>query len=246
MQPLIGITTASSIDPNSGLLYSRAYQPIIRAVERAGGLPLLIPTGLSESTLRALYDRLDGVLLPGGPDIDPAYYGEEAHPTVRIDAARDALEVPLVRWAAQDDLPLFGICRGHQVINVALGGSLIQDIPSQVPTTVLAHDIPDKQPRDRTTHDVAIQPDSRLATIMGTTKIGVNSLHHQAVERAAPGMVVTAVSPDGLVEATELPGRRFALSVQWHPEDLYENDETMLRLFKEFVDAARERTNARA
>lgn len=239
MRPLIGITTASVVD--NGLIYNRAYNAIARAVERAGGLPVLIPTGIDEATLRAIYDRLDAVLLPGGPDVDPTWYGQERHPTTVIDSARDAIEVPLARWAVEDDLPLFGICRGHQVINVALGGSLVQDIPSQVETDVLAHDLPNKQPRNLKTHGVEISADSQLASIIGTTHTAVNSLHHQAVTKAAPGMVITAYSPDGLVEATEVPGKRFALSVQWHPEDLYDNDESSQRLFEEFVKAARER-----
>lgn len=245
MRPLIGITTAS-VTGDNGLTYNRAYNPIAKAVARAGGLPVLIPTDIGEDTLRDIYERLDAVLLPGGPDIDPSHYGEEAHPTTKIDAARDAIEVPLVRWAVQDDLPLFGICRGHQVINVALGGSLIQDIPSQVEDKVMPHDIPDDQPRNKPTHDVTIEPQSRLASIVGKERAAVNSLHHQAVREAAPGMRITAYSPDGLVEATEMPDKRFALSVQWHPEDLYENDETMLRLFEEFVEAARERALRRA
>lgn len=240
MRPLIGVTTAAVTD-DRGLTYNRAYNMITRAVAQAGGLPVLIPTGLDETALRELYDRLDGVLLPGGPDIDPAIFGEEPHPTVKIDHARDAIELPIVRWAVADDLPLFGICRGHQVINVALGGDLIQDIPSQVETAVQPHDTPDGQPRNQPTHDVSINPESRLASIIGDTAAAVNSLHHQAVRKAAPGMVITAFSSDGLVEATEMPDKRFALSVQWHPEDLYENDEAMMRLFESFVEAARER-----
>jgi putative glutamine amidotransferase len=245
VRPLIGITTASITNEN-GLTYNRAYQPISQAVEHAGGLPVLIPTGIDDETLRAIYEHLDAVLLPGGPDIDPSHYGEEPHPTTKVDSERDAIEVPLVRWAVEDDLPLFGICRGHQVINVALGGSLIQDIPSQIDERVLPHATPDDQPRNRPTHDVSIAPESRLSSIMGGTSVAVNSLHHQAVREAAPGMRITAYSPDGLVEATELPGKRFALSVQWHPEDLYENDDTMLRLFEEFVEAARERALRRS
>ena len=240
MRPLIGVTTAEVVDER-GLTYNRAYNMISRAIVRAGGLPVLIPTGLDEAALRELYERLDGILLPGGPDVDPAVFGEAAHPSVKIDHARDAIELPIVRWAVADDLPLFGICRGHQVINVALGGDLIQDIPSQLDELVQPHDTPDDQPRSQPTHGVSISPESRLAAIMGGTSAAVNSLHHQAVRKAAPGMVVTAYSPDGLVEATELPGKQFALSVQWHPEDLYENDESMMRLFEAFVEAARER-----
>jgi putative glutamine amidotransferase len=240
LQPLIGITTATYTD-DGGLTHSRAYNAIARAVARAGGLPVLIPTGIDEATLRGIYDRLDAVLLPGGPDIDPAYYGAERHPTTKVDAARDAIEVPLARWAVEDDLPLFGICRGHQVINVALGGKLIQDIPSEIETTDISHDMPRQMSRDSRLHGVDIALDSKLGAIMGSEHVAVNSLHHQVVSEVAPGMRITAYSPDGLVEATEVPGKSFALSVQWHPEDLYEGDETMLRLFEAFVEAARER-----
>lgn len=241
MHPFIGITTATVVDGDSGLTFSRAYNAISDAVARAGGLPVLIPTGLDEATLRGIYDRVDAVLLPGGPDIDPSYYGEERHPTTRVDAPRDAIEVPLVRWAYEDDRPLFGICRGHQVINVALGGTLIQDIPTQIEADTMEHALANGKPRDTRLHEVEVAPQSRLASIMGNTRVAVNSLHHQAVGIPAPSMQVTAYSPDGLVEATEVPDKRFILSVQWHPEDLCRDDEAMQSLFREFVEAARER-----
>lgn len=241
-RPLIGISSAHVII--DGKPYHRAYARNAEAVAAAGGLPVYIPTGLDTPTLRDLYERLDAVLLPGGPDVDPSEYGQARHPlTVHIDAARDSLELTLTRWAVADDLPLFGICRGHQVINVALGGTLVQDIPSQVETT-LTHDIPDAMPRSTRIHAVDIAPDSRLAAILGTTHVEVNSLHHQSVEQAAPNARVSAIAPDGVAEAIEFPDRRFALSVQWHPEDLVgEGDEVgaaMRHLFESFVEAARE------
>jgi putative glutamine amidotransferase len=243
LRPLIGITSADQF--LNGLWFNRAYAPNAQAIARAGGLPVLIPTGLDETTLRELYERLDAVLLPGGPDVDPSYYGAERHPmTVKIDDLRDQLELTVSRWAVQDDLPVFGICRGHQVLNVALGGTLVQDIPSELDSPLM-HDIPDEMPRDTRIHDVSIDESSRLASILGTTELHVNSLHHQSVEKPAPGVVVTAQSPDGVVEAIEAPDHHFVLSVQWHPEDLYRDDETMMRLFTAFVQAARERASAR-
>jgi len=240
---LIGITSADQYQ--DGKWYQRAYAPNSQAIARAGGLPVLIPTGLDEATLRALYERLDAVLLPGGPDVDPAHYGSERHPlTVTIDDLRDKLELTVARWAVRDDLPVFGICRGHQVLNVALGGTLVQDIPDQLGSPLI-HDIPDGTPRSTRVHDVTIDSDSRLAGVLGSTRLLVNSLHHQSVEQVAPGAVVTAKSPDGVVEALEVPDRHFALSVQWHPEDLYQDDEAMLRLFTAFVQAARERAATR-
>jgi putative glutamine amidotransferase len=163
---------------------------------------------------------------------------------VTIDDLRDELELTVARWAVRDDLPVFGICRGHQVLNVALGGTLVQDIPEQLGSP-LTHDIPDGTPRSTRIHDVTIDQNSRLASILGETQIHVNSLHHQSVEKVAPNVVVTAHSPDGVVEAIEAPDRHFVLSVQWHPEDLYQDDEAMLRLFTAFVQAARERAAAR-
>ncbi len=238
LRPLIGITT-SQITIN-GNPYNRMYQRNAAAVASAGGLPVYVPTGMDDETLRGIYERLDAVLLPGGPDVEPAEYGKSRHATVtdsRVDAARDHLELTLARWQYEDDRPTFGICRGHQVLNVALGGTLVQDIPDELQTE-LAHDQQDGLPRYRLAHEITIESGSRLAEILGTTRTQVNSLHHQSVERAAPGVSVSAVAPDGVVEAIEVPDRRFMLSVQWHPEDLYNGSEAMNRLFKAFVEAA--------
>ncbi len=243
IRPLIGITTSDvSIQ---GKIYHRAYAPNSLAIAAAGGLPVLIPTGLDEDTLRATYEAMDAVLLPGGVDVDPIHYGQERHPlTIQIDDKRDALELTIARWAVDDDAPVLGICRGHQVLNVALGGTLIQDIPSQVETE-LTHDLPNGLPRSTRIHDITIDASSRLAEVLGGTHFQVNSLHHQSVEKAAPGAALTAYSPDGVVEALEVPDKSFVLSVQWHPEDLYHDDESMNRLFIAFVQAARERHIAR-
>lgn len=238
MRPLIGITTAASGD--NGKPYHRSYALNAWAIADAGGLPVYIPTGLPEDALRELYERLDAVMLPGGPDVDPAYYGEVRHPETKIvDDARDTLELTLARWTYEDDRPLFGICRGHQVINVAFGGTLVQDIPSEV-VTELPHETPDSLPRSTIRHEVTLDPDSRLASILGRAQVAVNSLHHQSVERPAPGVMITGYSPDGIIEALEAPDKQFVLSVQWHPEDLYGNDDSMKRLFESFVEAARE------
>jgi putative glutamine amidotransferase len=247
LRPLIGITTAEVADER-GKPSHRSYARNAWAIADAGGLPVYIPTGLEESVLRDLYERLDAVLLPGGPDVDPVIYGAERHPETKvIDDARDALELTLARWTYADDRPLSGICRGHQVMNVAFGGTLIQDIPSLVPSE-FHHDTPSSQPRSTIQHNVMVNPDSHLAAILGTTQVAVNSLHHQSVERPAPGVVITGYSPDGVIESLEAPDKRFVLSVQWHPEDLYNDDEAMKQLFASFVEAAREsaahRTNA--
>lgn len=241
MAPLIGITTARFVSPDTGWRYNRGYEGCIKAVAQAGGLPVLIPVSVDDTVLRAIYDRLDGVLLPGGGDIDPVYYNAASHPaTYEIDKHRDDLEIRLARWSLEDDLPLFGICRGHQVMNVAFGGTLVQDIPSEVETQ-FNHNVRDN--RQTHAHDVEIAPDSRLARIIGSTRLGVNSVHHQSVGKAAPNTCVTAYAPDGVVEAMEMPERKFVLSVQWHPEDLFEDDPAMMRLFTAFVEAAGGRTD---
>jgi putative glutamine amidotransferase len=146
----------------------------------------------------------------------------------------------VAQWAFGDDLPLLGICRGHQVLNVALGGTLVQDIPAQVGIEI-THDFPEDIPRNHLAHPVQVDPGSRLATILGTTTPMVNSMHHQSVETAAPNACVTAYAADGVVEALEFPDKHFALSVQWHPEDMYPESDEMKRLFRAFVEAARER-----
>lgn len=240
MRPLIGISMGVMTTKN-GRSYHRSYAMNSQAIADAGGLPVYIGAGLPDDVLRELYDRLDGVLLPGGGDMRPSLYGAEANPlSVEIDDARDALEVTLAKWAYDEDLPMLGICRGHQVVNVALGGSLVQDIPSEVGPEV-THSTSDDLPRSTLAHPVTLVPGTRLAEILGGLTVEVNSLHHQSVERLAPGLVISALSPnDEVIEALESPDKTFALSVQWHPEDLYRSSEAMTRLFTTFVDAARE------
>lgn len=238
---LIGIPAALVVNPETGLSYYRPYANIVRSVVHAGGLPVLIPADLPEDAARVLYDRVHGVLIPGGGDVNPRHYGAAPHPlTQPPDDARDALELHLARWAVEDDRALLGICRGHQIINVAFGGTLVQDIRAQLETDI-THDQPNV-PQGRVTlaHDVTITGDSHLARVLDTTRVRVNSLHHQSVDRHAPGLHVTAHAPDGVVEALEVPGKRFALSVQWHPEDLYPEHSPMKRLFEAFVAAARD------
>jgi putative glutamine amidotransferase len=207
------------------------------AIERAGGLPVLIPSGLQQATLRQIYERLDGILVPGGGDINPAQYGAPAHAlTTGIDLARDKAESQVIRWAVADNRPVFGICRGNQMINVALGGTLIQDVPSET-GTLIRHDYrPTEIPLMHDAHIVTLDPDSRLAHILGAAEVPVNSLHHQAVDQVAPGMQVVARGSDGIIEALEMPNKRFVLSVQWHPENLID-DPAMLALFEAFVAA---------
>jgi putative glutamine amidotransferase len=211
----------------------------INALIRAGAAPFLIPHLTDRVLLRSLYDLLDGLLLPGGEDIDPAFYGEARHEKCgKISLERDETELALARWAMEEGKPLLAICRGIQVLNVALGGSLYQDIQAQVPGAQ-RHDWYPNLPRDRQSHILEIVPQTRLAELSGTTSLPVNSLHHQSIKEAAPGLVVVAHAEDGIVEAVEAPDHPFALAVQWHPEELAANDGRAQRLFDAFVEASR-------
>jgi putative glutamine amidotransferase len=240
LRPLIGITAYTRSWVEKGWDYDVSYASNATAIEAAGGLPVLIPAKVSMETLRAIYERLDGMLLPGGGDIDPNIYHAEKHKTTGgIDNDRDRTEIALTQWAYEDDLPTFGICRGIQVMNVALGGTLVQDIPSLVETE-LRHDTTN-EPRAQILHNVKLAKDSVLAKIVGTNLIDVNSLHHQSIGVASPKVRVTGHAPDGVVESIEVPNKDFILAVQWHPEDLIDNDERMLNIFKVFIEKARAR-----
>lgn len=241
-KPLIGITAYSYVRPDSGWLYDGCYHGNSRAIERAGGLPVLIPSGLDAATLRGIYDRMDAILLPGGGDVNPRRYTNgEQHPTVSyIDDNRDTTELLMARWAVEEDRPVFGICRGIQVMNVALGGTLIQDIPSAVHTE-LKHSVPNGAPRSTIMHEVTVREGTRLAEIIGTAPVPVNSLHHQAIEQPAPIVTIAAHATDGVPEALEIPDKHFVMAVQWHPEDMLDVDARMQQLFDAFVQAAREK-----
>lgn len=234
--PLIGITVHPDDDPDRANL-DRLLAQIIRGVERAGGAPALVPLGLADETLRALFTRLDGLLFSGGGDIDPALYGAEPHPALGgVDAERDRTELALARWMAAAGKPAFGICRGAQLFNVAFGGTLYRDI-SEHPGA-LRHTYGAEAESTLRPHAVQVAEESILSRLIGQPVLDVNSLHHQAVRQVAPALRVTARAPDGLAEAVELGGHPFALAVQWHPECLPDLPEQR-RLFEGLVAAAR-------
>jgi putative glutamine amidotransferase len=192
---------------------------------------------------RAVLDEVDGLMLLGGHDVDPSIYGEAPHPTFEAVAdGRDAFELELARGAVARDLPLLAICRGLQVLNVALGGTLVQDIPTEVPSPGV-HNVREK-PWARLVHPVSVTADSRLASVLGDLVIDdrceVNSRHHQSVKAIAAGLTATAVSPDGVIEAAEHGAQSFCLGVQWHPENFWRTGR-FHSLFASFVDAARSR-----
>jgi putative glutamine amidotransferase len=234
--PVIGVSTSRNATQVgfSTLYTAEAY---VQALVQAGACPLLIPNGLPDDLLRACFSRLDGLLLTGGGDIDPVYYGAENHPKVtNVDPDRDRVELYLLGQAVQQGAPFLGICRGFQVVNVALGGALYADIAAQRPNA-LKHDFFEDWPRDHLAHEVQLRAGSRLAKILGEPVLWVNSLHHQGALDLAPGLQATAFAPDGLVEAVELPKHSFGLAVQWHPEWLTAYP-PMRALFRAFVEAA--------
>lgn len=239
-RPLIGITALSTTSIEAPHLPLHALnQRYVAAVHAAGGAPMMLPPALDGSALRVIFARLDGLLISGGGDVDPLHYGEEACALVGdVDADRDQTELMLTGWAAETDKPFLCICRGIQVMNVAMGGSLVQDIPTQVPNALIH--MPDHivYPRNHIAHHIQIDPDTRLREVISSDRAEVNSWHHQAVKRVAPRVRVTACAADGIIEAIELPGHRFAVGVQWHPEWLYDRQPEMLRLFEALVEAA--------
>ncbi|GAA3405793.1 gamma-glutamyl-gamma-aminobutyrate hydrolase family protein [Paenibacillus hodogayensis] len=230
MKPIIAIS-ANYEDEYAGLKHAYAD-----AVLQAGGIPVIVPFGLGEAEVRGLCAVTSGLLLSGGPDVDPSYYGEEPLPGLgRVTPERDRLELLLVREYAGCGKPIFAICRGQQVLNVALGGSLYQDIYSQC--RPLQHS--QKAPRNHLSHRVRAQGDSRVATIAGATEFKVNSFHHQSVKQPAPDMRITASAEDGIVEAIESTAHPFVIGVQWHPEDTAASDDVSRKLFEAFVAACR-------
>jgi putative glutamine amidotransferase len=241
--PLIGLTTSVTVGSSPERAYLNATY--IRAVQQAGGVPVALPPQLDVTSLETLWTRLDAVVLTGGGDLDPARFGEAAHATVYdVSADRDGLEITVSRRAVEDEVPVLAICRGIQVLNVALGGTLVQDIPSQVPGAL---DHSQKEPRDQPTHPVKVMGEgTRLGAVVGAPELQVNSMHHQAIRTLGDGLREVAWAPDGVIEGVELPGDdRFVVGVQWHPEELVGHDPAARNLFTAVVDAARRRAARR-
>ena len=235
MQPIIGITTYQDKSP-SGLPFVMIFQAYIHAVMQAGGVPVLIPSMLAEGGWKVLYEKLDGLLLAGGGDIALEHFKGDDHPRIDgVDHLRDSVELNLFRAVVEDGKPFFGICRGIQLVNVGLGGTLYTHVPDQHPNAI-DHTYPGNM-RTVLAHEVKIEEGTRTAEILGESILQVNSLHHQGVKDVAPGLRVTGYAPDGLVEAVELPDHPFGVAVQWHPEWLTDQQPTR-NLFKAFFEAA--------
>src|SRR5258708_7408415 len=212
-------------------------RPYITALEATGAAPILLPLVLSIDTLRTLFDRVDGLFMAGGGDMNPTCYGEnKSVKTEGIDDLRDETELILARWALEEGKPLLCVCRGVQTLNVAAGGTLIQDIGDEVPEAMRHQYFPEK-PRDYVAHPIKTVPGTRLSDILGEQG-AVNSFHHQAVAKVADAFRVSAYAPDGVIEAIEGQNGPFVVGVQWHPESLIESDKSMYALFKAFVHAA--------
>jgi len=238
MRPLIGIPCAGNVRSHTNYHRFAVGQNYCRALELAGGAPILIPLLEDEGALLAIYDRLDGLLLAGGGDIEPHHFAQTHLGKLGgVDRPRDRVELLLTRRAFADDLPVLAICRGVQLLAVALGGTLIQDIPAQIPGA-LQHDFHHGHARNYLGHKITVERDTRLAGILAVVESGVNSLHHQSVQSVPPALSIAARAPDGVIEAIEAGDKRFVLGVQWHPEELVGDDPRMARLFTTFVEAA--------
>jgi putative glutamine amidotransferase len=245
MKPIIGITPSAQLDTLSHGTFLRYYisAPYVRAVAEAGGVPLVLPP--QRDTIDELMAVIDGLLLSGGPDVDPARYGDDyIHPaTYGIDPDRDQFEIDLFDAALRRDIPVFGICRGIQLMIVALGGTLIQDVSTEHPG---AADVGHRQ-HERGLEDWAVghetfAVETEPLPIFGNNELGVNSFHHQAIRDLAPALMPVATSPDGLVEAVVMRGNPEVFGVQWHPELMFERDEAHLRPFARLVEAAAKST----
>ena len=235
-KPLIGISVNPRY-PKIEQSYDRLAHSYVNAIQAAGGIPVLLPTELWTDELKGLRQRLDGILLSGGGDIDPKQFGGvHTRRLTEVYAARDVLEFKLVHLSVETDWPLLGICRGMQVINTALGGTLYTDIPTEYETDIEHDTAMYDSSRDFLAHEVRIIEGTRLSNIIAQPAIQVNSFHHQAVLALAGKLKANAFAGDGLIEGVELPEHRFLVGVQWHPECLPEIPEQR-KLFKAFIQA---------
>jgi putative glutamine amidotransferase len=225
MRAVIGITLGDGDRPG----YHSMRADYVRSLERSGALPVVLPP-LRPEHAEAVLERLDGLVLSGGVDVDPALYGRARHPKLGcVDRERDEFELALTRHALERDLPILAICRGQQLLNVATRGTLIQDIPSELRGAV-RHAAPG--PRTRLSHPVEVATASRLGEILGRGPLSVNSFHHQAIDRLGEGLVVSGRCPaDGVIEAVEMKDRAFVLGVQWHPESFWKEPVSFQALF---------------
>ena len=241
MKPVIGITTSAQLDTLAHGTFLRYCMsaPYVRAADTAGGVPIILPP--QRDSTADLVSIIDALLLSGGPDVDPARYGDDyVHPaTYGIDPDRDQFEMDLFDAALRRGIPVLGICRGIQVMNVALGGTLIQDVSTEHPGAAdVGHRQHERGLEDSAVGHEMIAVDAAPLPIFGNNDLGVNSFHHQAIRDLAPGLMPVAFSPDGLVEAVVMRANPEVFGVQWHPELMFERDDAHLRPFARLVEAA--------
>ncbi len=242
MRPVIGITCSLTVSAINGSMYTLERNTIARdyarAIEYVGGAPLLLPHVEDSACIDQYMGMLDGLVLSGGGDIDPLLFGQEPHQNIgSIDRVRDEMEIQLTQKALDQDLPIFAICRGIQMLNVAADGTVYQDIASEMSQPTLRHS--QAGAGWYASHTIDILSDSRLHQIIGSTTARVNSFHHQAVRDVGEGFTVTAKATDGVIEAIEDPTHRFALGVQCHPEMMWKRHPESLNLFTAFLKACR-------
>lgn len=234
MKPIIGVSAGKSLN-NQQISQINLIENYVLAVKTAGGIPLIIPTGISQIELEQIINNFDSILLTGGGDIETSIYNGKPNPRVsNVDPERDKLEIHLARLAYKLQKPLLGICRGCQIINVAFGGSLYSDISTQYQTSI-RHDCYPGIARDHEAHSIEIEKDSKLQNIFSGDKINVNSLHHQGIKLLGENLSAVAHSPDGMTEAIEAIEHPFFIGVQWHPEWMLTSP-SMQNLFHKFVD----------
>ncbi|MDX9850592.1 MAG: gamma-glutamyl-gamma-aminobutyrate hydrolase family protein [Anaerolineaceae bacterium] len=238
MLPIIGITSGKE-HSDTGLQKICLIDQYVHAILESGGLPFIIPPDISPQSVDAIMDHVDGILITGGGDIETKRFNGQDHPRVYgVDTNRDNLEIAIVNAAVSNPKPILGICRGVQIMNVALGGDLFTDIEDQK-KDALKHDWFPGYPRDRISHAVEIRSGSLLNKIFDISSVEVNSLHHQAIRNLSTALTATAFAPDGLIEAVEIGSHPFFVGVQWHPEWLF-SSETTQKLFKTFINATME------
>lgn len=236
MRPLIGIPCHADFRQGSGRPIYFIDQTYSHAVESAGGIPVLIPMLHELTELESLFMRLDGILFSGGSDLHPSYYHEEARPFLHeVDPQLDEMEITLLQRALHEDLPILGICRGMQILNVVLGGSLYQDLGEQYAGS-LEHSRRDL-PRDTLIHPIYVEAGSQMEKILGTRELQVNSIHHQAIKTLGKGVRVSGRAEDGVPELLEVSNYRFVMATQCHPEEIYTKEPACARLFTAFVRA---------
>lgn len=234
-KPLIGITCSTELTDGSTATADRLGRAYAQGVIRAGGIPTLLPN-VSDADFADVLNRLDGLLLSGGWDVAPDLYtSDPQHSSVKADRDRDETEMPLIREAFARDMPILGICRGIQSLNVALGGTLYQDLPAERASDVIHRQT---APRPEATHALVVSPGTCTAEALGATTLRVNSFHHQAVREPAKDLAVVGRSEDGLIEAVEAPCRRFVVGVQYHPEEMLAVCDASRRLFRSLIAAA--------